>query len=285
MQRMNFLPGNTLLTRAPTERKGIIYAVFVLENQPKCSLADALYRTPAGELLKVKDYIDRVLRSFQPKERALIFCLSRWEAEDVAHTLKCRYYHAKLDARQKQANLDSWREGGDSEVPVLATTSALGAGFDYGEVKLVLHHGKPRNIIDFSQESGRSGRGLPVAYSTVFWNPNRKDEKLSLDQDPIGVEAMTAYVQTNQCRRICLGRNLDGASDTGKCLQDGEAVLCDVCEAEGMKVPIVSELELLIMLGIGMLIVFLLSSLLKMSAAFLLSKLSLPPALQNGFLA
>ena len=122
------------------------------------------------------------------------------EPEDVAHTLKCHFYHAKLDACQKQTNLNAWREGGDSEVPVLVTTSALGARFDYGEVELVLHYGKPRNIIDFSQESGCSGQELSVAYSTVFWNPNRKDEKLSPEQDPMGVEAMTAYVQADQCQ-------------------------------------------------------------------------------------
>jgi superfamily II DNA helicase RecQ len=281
MQRMNFLPGNTLLIRAPTARKGIIYAVFVLESEPNSSLANASYRTPTGQLLKVTDYIHRVLRSFQPKERALIFCLSRDEAEDVANTLKCRYYHAKMDAQKKQENLDLWREGGDSEVPVLAATSAVGTGLDYGGIKLVLHYGKPRNIIDFSQESGRSGRSLPVAYSTVFWNPNRKDEKLRPGQDDIGVEAMSAYVQTDQCRRIFLQKNLDGALETATCIHDGEAVLCDVCEAEVMKVNTVSELlELLV--RIGLLIAFLLSDHLKMAAAFLQSTLPLPPTPQNG---
>ena len=280
MQRMNFLPGNTLLIRAPTERKGIIYAVFVLESGPNCSLADASYRTPTGQLLKVTDYIHRVLRSFQPKERALIFCLSRNEAEDVAKTLKCRYYHAKMDAQKKQENLDSWRKGGGSEVPLLAATSAVGTGLDYGGVKLVLHYGKPRNIIDFSQESGRSGRTIPVAYSTVFWNPNRKDEKPRPGQDNIGAEAMSAYVQTDQCRRIFLRKNLDGALETGTCIHDGEAVLCDVCEAEVMKVTTVSEL-LEIMVRIGVLIAFLLSDPLKMAFAFLQLTLPLPPTLQS----
>ena len=284
MQRMNLLPGNTLLLRAPTERKGIIYAVFVLKSPPNCSLANAFYCTPTGQQLKVTDYIYRILRSFQPKERALIFCLSRNEAEDVANTLKCRYYHAKMDAEEKQANLNSWREGGGSEVPVLAATSALGSGLDYGGVKLVLHYGKPRNIIDFSQESGRSGRSLPAAYSTVFWNPNRKDEKLHPDQDNIGVEAMTAYVRTDKCRRICLRKHLDGALETGTCIHDGEAVLCDVCEAEVMEVTTVSELiELLVTIGI--LIAFLLSNPLEVAAAFLQLTLPLPPTPQNGFQA
>lgn len=267
MQRMHFLPGNTLLIRAPTERKGIIYSVFVLKSRRNGSLADAVYSAPTGQQLKVTEYIHRVLRSFQPKERALIFCLSRGEAEDVANTLKCRHYHAKMDAEEKQANLNSWREGG-SEVPVLAATSALGSGLDYGGVKLVLHYGKPRNIMDFSQESGRSGRSLPVAYSTVFWDPNRKDEKLHPDQDITGVEAMTAYVQTDKCRRICLRKNLDGALETGTCIHDGETVLCDVCEAEVMKTSVVSEL-LEFLVRIGVLIAFLLRNPWKMAAAFL----------------
>ena len=68
IQCMNFLPGNTLLIRAPTERKGIVYSVLILENQPRCSLADASYPTPTGELLKLMDYVDMMLHSFHPKE-------------------------------------------------------------------------------------------------------------------------------------------------------------------------------------------------------------------------
>ena len=68
-----------------------------------------------------------------------------------------------------------------------------------------------------------------------------------------------------------------------KCMQDGEAVLCDLCEAEVLKVPIVSEMfELSLMIRISILIVFLLSSLL-MAAAFLLSRMPLSPTLQNRF--
>lgn len=151
MTQMHLLPGNTLLIRAPTLGSEIVYSVLKLTSLPNCQPIEASYSSINGQYLRVMDYIKGFIDTFQPKERALIFCLSKWEAEGVAAALQCQYYHLTVEDKQKQLVINSWREG---KQKVLAATSALGAGFDYAEVKLVVHYGKPRNILEFSQESG-----------------------------------------------------------------------------------------------------------------------------------
>jgi superfamily II DNA helicase RecQ len=139
----------------------------------------------------------------------------------------------------KDEVLSSWRNG---KMKVLVATTALGAGIDYDQVKLVVNYGKPRNILNFSQESGRGGRSLPIAYSTVFWNPRAAPERLLPDQDEIGVSAMTEYVEEKSCLRLCLGRNLDGGKETVTCIQDCIVALCGLCRIETVKSAVVSPL-------------------------------------------
>jgi superfamily II DNA helicase RecQ len=234
-EKMHFLPGNTLVIRAPTKRKEIVYSVFEMTSTPGINATAAMYRAADGTEHKVIEYITQFLTTFQPKDRALIFCLTKCDTEDIAAALGCRYYHSEVE--NKADVLRSWREG---EMKVLAATTALGSGIDYDEVKLVVNYGKPRNIIDFSQESGRGGRNLPIAYSTVFWNPRAAPERLLPDQDEIGIAGMSQYVKTKRCRRLCLKRNLDGGTETAMCIQDCIVALCDCCEVEVENTAVVS---------------------------------------------
>jgi superfamily II DNA helicase RecQ len=253
MALMHFLPGNTLIIRAPTIRKEIAYSVFEIASPWGYGPSEALYRDDNGQLLKLMDYIKKFLNDFRsPTERALVFCLSRTDAEQVAVALGCQFYHAGLEEAERKSVIDLWRDGSANTLAMttephtgngrkaLAATTALGAGFDHPEIGLVVHYKKPRNLINFAQESGRAGRQLKIAYSTVFWDPKQKDQGLAPDQDDIGVAGMQEYVSTSTCRRICLGRHLD---DTvyKTCLQDGTMVLCDLCKKKLRDVPVVSE--------------------------------------------
>ena len=259
---MHFLPGNTLIIRAPTLRKEIAYSVFKITSPSGNGPSDALYEAADGRSLPLLNYIKKSISDFQaPTERALIFCLTRNDAEKFADALGCQYYHAGMSEEDKKSAIDLWRYGPGPEKllvtsmtepeagygqKALVATTALGAGIDHPEIRLVIHYKKPRNIVNFSQESGRAGRQLSVAYSTVFWHPNQKDQALEPDQDDIGVVGITDYVSTSSCRRIPLGRHLDatGNDSTYKtCAQDGTVVLCDLCERKVAAEPVVSDSE------------------------------------------
>lgn len=228
MTKMHFLPGNTLLIRAPTLRKEIAYSVFTMFSPSgNHDPAEAMYNTTDGQSLKVIDYINHLIGTFRPKGRALIFCTTRDDAEQLAAALHCDYYHAQMDDKQKALVVKLWREGIKK---VLVATTALSTGIHYDEIQLVANYGKPRNLIEFGQESGRGGRELDIAHSTVFWDPTRKDQSLKHGQDDIGIAGMTEYVSTGTCRRACLGKHLDDDQSDITCLQTGVVVLCDLCE-------------------------------------------------------
>ena len=190
-----------------------------------------------GKSLKVLDYITHSIDKFRPKGRALIFCTTRNDAELFAAALHCDYYHAKMDEERRASVVKSWRDGSKK---VLVATTALSTGIHYDEIQLVVNYGKPRNLIEFGQESGPGGRKLDVAQSTVFWDPKWKDQPLKLGQDDIGVAGMMEYVSTYSCRCVCLGKHLDDDQSGATCLQSGVIVLCDLCKKIVKEAAVVS---------------------------------------------
>ena len=142
-----------------------------------------------------------------------------------------------MDKKQRASVLEFWRNGNKKG---LVATTALSNGIDYDEVQLVANYGKPRNIIEFGQESGRGGWALDIAQSIVFWDPSQKDRPLEPGQDDIGVAGMNDYVSTCACRCICLGKNLNDDQSNISCLQMGVVALCDLCEMKVKEASLVS---------------------------------------------
>jgi superfamily II DNA helicase RecQ len=68
------------------------------------------------------------------------------------------------DRRRKRGPLSR----GGWAIPVIATTCALGVGFDYPHVRWVIHVDASLKMTDFSQESGRAGRDGWKACSIVM---------------------------------------------------------------------------------------------------------------------
>jgi superfamily II DNA helicase RecQ len=227
LEEVHFMPSSTRLIRAPTHRPEIVYTHFQLTGVNSDQYIEYLSRN--GERKNMVDYINNILMASDPEARALVFCLTVMDADFIARELQCRSHHAKLTKGERNLILKDWKEG---TYRVLATTSALAAGLDYPNVILVAHYGKPRNIIDYAQESGRGGRMLPQAYSTVFSDPSRRNLPLDTSQTNLGVNDMTTWTTTDQCRRMILGGSLDGIPKT--CFSLATVTLCDLCE---LKVP------------------------------------------------
>ena len=173
-----------------------------------------------------------------PQATALIFCLTIGDAEAVASQLEGGVYHADRPIEDRQKVLASFQNGNPR---ILVCTSALNAGLDSGSVSLVIEFGKPRNIIDFSQHSGRSGRSSQLAFSTIFLDPSQWEWAPKPGQTRIGVQEMDDYVKM-RCRRIVLGF-MDDDENPRTCLQLATVVLCDVCKkiVLGQSLPKVSQ--------------------------------------------
>nr|CEG03674.1 unnamed protein product [Fusarium acuminatum CS5907] len=81
--------------------------------------------------------------------------------------LGCPSYTADSGTEEeKTAIIEQWLTAANS--PIIVATSALGPGFDYPHIRLVLHVGAPSLLTDFSQESGRAGRDGKTAESIIL---------------------------------------------------------------------------------------------------------------------
>ena len=98
-----------------------------------------------------------------PHSKTIIYCQFNSDAVELAEELERPIFTSKSgDAAARAALIKGWLD--DQSCPVIVATSALGLGFDYPHVRLVMHAGEPRSVVDFVQESGRAGRdGQPAS--------------------------------------------------------------------------------------------------------------------------
>jgi superfamily II DNA helicase RecQ len=219
-EKVHVLPSSTLIVRTPTVRQEIVYSCFKLTGRQS-----AEYFAKDGTRRSIADYISSILDMFGVGARALMFCISKSDADCLAAMLGSQSHHSDMTRECRETVLTNWKEGKHN---ILTTTSSLGSGLDYPNIALVGHYGKPRNIIDYAQESGRAARQLRCGHSTIFFDPAARDLPLQEGQTDLGVAEMTAFVTTPQCRRVTLGGSLDGKDSS--CFAIFTASLCDWCE-------------------------------------------------------
>lgn len=136
------------IIRESTNRSNIKYLVSPEDSQ--------------GTLLqKAADLV----RRFQPstnifdysRDKIIIYCRTRVEVQELYELLQCLAYTSKSGSEEeKGVILSRWLNNPDQ--PVIAATSALGAGFDYPYIQQVVYVDAPNKMTDFSQESRRAGR-------------------------------------------------------------------------------------------------------------------------------
>ncbi len=188
-----------------------------------------------GKLLREK------LEGFEEDDRAIVYCLQREWAEELAKYLNekwgdemCGVYHANMDLMERREVYSKWKNG---DIRVIAATSALGAGIDHGAVRLVIHHGYARNMIDLCQESGRGGRdGKAADAVTMFWEGIVKETNWITDKERGDV---LRWIESDGCRKEMLGRYLNGVGRD--CLSGKVGEMCDNCEKrlkEGLRTRI-----------------------------------------------
>jgi ATP-dependent DNA helicase RecQ len=100
----------------------------------------------------------------------IIYAKTTRDAETVAGFLQSQginamAYHSQLEEQIKQA-----LEGAliRNEVKALVATSALGMGFDKPDIQFVIHYQAPGNVVEYYQQVGRAGRGIPNAVGIMM---------------------------------------------------------------------------------------------------------------------
>jgi len=214
------------LLRAETARKTTRYIV-------RTGVEDGKLIEEAEEVCRKQ--ITRLV----PRSKMIVYCRSRNECKQLAESLGCDFFYSGAPD-----NMDAIRRWKDVGGCMVATT-ALGTGVSYNGVALTVHIGMPYGLIDFAQESGRSGRSGEVVASLVLvennWQAREDATRLAKRREWSQDEkAMLDFVNTDDCRRLMLARYFE--RKVAQDCKSGEMERCDRC-GEGVSEWARSERE------------------------------------------
>lgn len=93
-------------------------------------------------------------------QAGIIYCFSRRSCENLCQYLtdngiKSGFFHSTATGYQKDVALNFWRQ---NKLQVICATTAFGMGIDKPDVRFVIYHVFSRDISEYYQGSGRSGR-------------------------------------------------------------------------------------------------------------------------------
>lgn len=108
----------------------------------------------------------------------------------------------------------------------------MGTGVDFPGIVYIVHVGVLYKLVDFAQESGRGGQNGEVVTSIILLDDAKYKKLEKTDAAALTTEEffMRQFIQGKECRRLALGRYLDGCA---RACHDLGGLQCDRC-GEGL---------------------------------------------------
>lgn len=170
-------------------------------------------------------------------QSGIIYCPSRRDVEILNAAFQekkwpCLPYHAGMDARIRERHMQDFLQ---NKGKIMVATIAFGMGVDKKDIRFVVHHGAPRTLEGYYQETGRAGRDGEHAEVLLLhhpmdvqkrWNRSALLETGARTQTVMDrMKEMENYCSTRVCRTQALMTYFGEA-------HDGACHRCDNCRPE-----------------------------------------------------
>ena len=200
---------NNIILRSSTVRDNISYHIQLFKSKQE----DDRFL----ELLQIcYDFISKFDNS---NDRIIIYVMSSKLAQELDEFLSSPYYFGRMSIEDKNKNINLFI----SSERIIITTSALGEGFDYSSIRVIIHYLSVFSIIDFQQQTGRAGRDLKNSISLIL--TTSYEMKIN-DNDDEYKRLFKEYLLKSICRRRVIDRVFDN-NVIDSCLSSQS--LCDLC--------------------------------------------------------